>query len=246
VEHIQTAFAGSIITAFATSSSVDDFCKQLVHKVLGRHSATGALICVLDKDSTFRKIGSHGRWDGRASEGFEPWDNSEITTCLSSGKVVCFDSHDKHLENSSKGFFDLSHAVSYALLPLISNPNAVGLLAIGFAVEEISKKIDEEELRLAALASEYFAISSQSSIGKSTGFRGALLEFRGGIGNEELTPRQLSILKFMSEGRTNYQIDRALNLSESSIKQETVRIFRALGVRNRTDAAAAGAELKLI
>ncbi|MEY4294224.1 MAG: Bacterial regulatory protein luxR family, partial [Actinomycetota bacterium] len=40
----------------------------------------------------------------------------------------------------------------------------------------------------------------------------------------------------MAEGKTNQQIGRKLNLSESTIKQESVRIFRKLGVPNRIDA----------
>ena len=42
----------------------------------------------------------------------------------------------------------------------------------------------------------------------------------------------------MARGETNAQIARQLILSESSIKQESVRIFRSLGVGSRQQAVA--------
>lgn len=52
----------------------------------------------------------------------------------------------------------------------------------------------------------------------------------------DLSNRQLTILQQMAEGKTNQQIGRYMNLSESTIKQESVKIFRKLGVPNRIDA----------
>lgn len=51
-----------------------------------------------------------------------------------------------------------------------------------------------------------------------------------------LSSRQLKILSLMAVGRTNASIARELVLSESSIKQEGVKIFKYLGVRTRQDA----------
>ena len=49
----------------------------------------------------------------------------------------------------------------------------------------------------------------------------------------QLTDRQFEILLYVSKGKTNQEIADILILSESSIKQESVKIFRALGVANR-------------
>lgn len=55
-----------------------------------------------------------------------------------------------------------------------------------------------------------------------------------------LTPRQLQVLQFMSEGRTNSQIARELKFSESTIRQETMAIYRFFSVPGRVDAVAEG------
>lgn len=57
------------------------------------------------------------------------------------------------------------------------------------------------------------------------------------ISNAEiLTTRQLKILTGIRDGLTNYQIARILNVSESTVKQESIRIYRFLEVNNRQDA----------
>lgn len=54
----------------------------------------------------------------------------------------------------------------------------------------------------------------------------------------ELTDRQYEILLGMAKGMTNLQIANQLILSESSIKRESVRIFKAQGVGSRQQAVA--------
>ena len=62
----------------------------------------------------------------------------------------------------------------------------------------------------------------------------------------DLTERQMDILRQMAQGKTNAQIAAEMILSESSIRQETVRIYRALGVGTRAEAARKGLNLGLI
>ena len=52
----------------------------------------------------------------------------------------------------------------------------------------------------------------------------------------ELSVRQLEILELVCEGLSNAQIAKRLFLSESTVKQHLRRVFKALGVQNRTQA----------
>ena len=63
---------------------------------------------------------------------------------------------------------------------------------------------------------------------------------------DSLTDRQVSILKYMGQGLTNAQIAVELMLSESSIRQETVKIYRAMGVKSRHQAALKARALGII
>jgi PAS domain S-box-containing protein len=53
-----------------------------------------------------------------------------------------------------------------------------------------------------------------------------------------LTARQIEILRLASEGTPNREIGLRLGLSEGTVKQHMTRIFRRLGVQNRTEAVA--------
>ena len=53
----------------------------------------------------------------------------------------------------------------------------------------------------------------------------------------ELTPRQQLILQMISEGRTNIGIGEMLKYSESTIRQETIKIFSKLGCHGRDQAS---------
>jgi DNA-binding NarL/FixJ family response regulator len=61
-----------------------------------------------------------------------------------------------------------------------------------------------------------------------------------------LTSRQLKILGHMADGLVNAEIANLLVVSESTVRQETVRIYRELGVANRSDASRKGRLLGLI
>ena len=53
----------------------------------------------------------------------------------------------------------------------------------------------------------------------------------------KLTERQMLILRMMSEGRTNLAISELLGYSESTVRQETIKIFAALQCNGREEAS---------
>ncbi len=53
---------------------------------------------------------------------------------------------------------------------------------------------------------------------------------------DHLTPRQRTVLGFMTEGRSNKEIGRKMNITESTVKAHCMAIFRVLGVSSRTQA----------
>jgi DNA-binding CsgD family transcriptional regulator len=61
-----------------------------------------------------------------------------------------------------------------------------------------------------------------------------------------LTQRQLLILRGMVEGKTNHDLAIELGFSVSTIRHETMRIYQALGVSDRKDAAKKALTLSLI
>ena len=58
-----------------------------------------------------------------------------------------------------------------------------------------------------------------------------------GAGLVSLTPRELEVLELISAGATNAEAALRLHLSVHAIKFHLARIYRRLGVTNRTEAA---------
>jgi len=54
---------------------------------------------------------------------------------------------------------------------------------------------------------------------------------------EELTSREMDVLRLLAEGLTNYQIARRLGLSTRTVEAHLTRIYAKLDVRSRTEAA---------
>ena len=63
---------------------------------------------------------------------------------------------------------------------------------------------------------------------------------------EQLTPRQILILRGMVEGKTNHELANELGFSVSTIRHETMRIYQSLAVSDRKEAAKKALLLALI
>lgn len=63
---------------------------------------------------------------------------------------------------------------------------------------------------------------------------------KNGGHQSRLTPRQQHVLELMSKSMTNAQIARVLAFSESTVRQETMAIYRVLQVPGRSEAVIAG------
>lgn len=66
---------------------------------------------------------------------------------------------------------------------------------------------------------------------------GTYLSKKVGLESVDLTERQEIILRLMSEGRTNAGIAEMLGYSESTIRQETIKVFAKLKCHGREEAA---------
>jgi DNA-binding CsgD family transcriptional regulator len=65
-------------------------------------------------------------------------------------------------------------------------------------------------------------------------------------GNAQLSARQVAILRGMVEGKTNHELATELGFSVSTVRHETMRIYHALSVSDRKEAAKKALLLSLI
>lgn len=66
------------------------------------------------------------------------------------------------------------------------------------------------------------------------------------VGTDQLSARQVSILRGMVEGKTNHELATELGFSVSTVRHETMRNYQALGVSDRKEAAKKALALSII
>jgi DNA-binding CsgD family transcriptional regulator len=245
LSNIQTGFVNSLIAAQGMSNSADEFCMQITHRVLHRHSVLGVLIVKIGADSKCHQVGKYGNWNNLPPSGLlEIWDNSPLGLAIRNNQTVFVgpESNGDTMGQSPS----IPNARGHAILPFNQSPTALGAIVIAFDGPSAKDFSELPEIGLVTSAAEFFAYSSRYPA-RLTGQRFQMSPQPAQIAQgTELTNRELGILKLMAEEKTNYQIGKAFNLSESTIKQESVKIFRKLGVENRRDAAVKASQMRLI
>jgi DNA-binding NarL/FixJ family response regulator len=63
---------------------------------------------------------------------------------------------------------------------------------------------------------------------------------------EQLTPRELEVLRLVARGQTNREIGESLGLASGTVKVHVQHLIAKLGVSDRTQAAVRGVELGLV
>ena len=104
--------------------------------------------------------------------------------------------------------------------------------------QQITKEAKEAVTLYSALSSLYFTHSKFFSF-ESEGLNSSTKA-------PKMSDRQIQILQGMIEGKTNYELATDLGFSVSTIRHETMAIFRALGVSDRKEAAKAAQQMDLI
>lgn len=157
MQDVKAEFAIPLLAAFAGAGNADDFCKHVVHKVMRRHEAVGALIGLVGNDSKCHAVGKFGEWKLAPGAIFNLWSSTPIAETIKTGNPVLIDTPkilelkypdtDAHLDGAN----------SYVYAPFESTSRAVGFLAFGFASPQKSREVDAVEIQLAAMAAEYIS-----------------------------------------------------------------------------------------
>jgi DNA-binding CsgD family transcriptional regulator len=167
-----------------------------------------------------------GQSDGM-KPGLSAWDDSPLSEavrekCVRLGATVI----------DGKGFTVLA-------VPFVANDAPVGLAALVIDSANFEFELPRELAELVSKLGAFYLYTLD--FGNDTTGRTLTA-----VGPEDLTTRQLTVLSHIDSGLVNLEIAKILMLSESTIRQETVKIYRALGVGNRQEAVRKAKSLGLL
>jgi DNA-binding CsgD family transcriptional regulator len=222
----QTFAAAAALDAIMVSTGPSDLCRQIVHADFVPDTVRGCQIYFLDNTSSLRLIAGYGVSPEPETE-LSAWDNSPLSEAIREKSI-----------RTGEVTVDQGKMLVVAI-PFISNGVPSGLVAL--VIDDLSLKIEFSEGMaqvFSKLGAFYLETLDFGNIGNGNGSKP--------LGIDDLTSRQLTILGHIDQGLVNLEIAKILMLSESTIRQETVKIYRALGVGNRQEATKKAKALGLL
>ena len=122
----------------------------------------------------------------------------------------------------------------------------------GHVVIEFANPISDSQKQITLEAIEdycvpialFMSFQNRTPSGQGSGL--SLVNDSRDAGAGQLSARQLSILRGMVEGKTNHELATEMGFSVSTIRHETMRIYQALAVSDRKEAAKKALMLSLV
>jgi DNA-binding CsgD family transcriptional regulator len=227
--------ARALLLSFAISHNASDFCRFITVVAFREFGAVSAVMVRVEPDVAMRGVGHYGQPRLDAAPGSkEKRQQAALTEAIITKEIIVLEQLEADQEHS------------FMAIPFSPAGEVLGALGVTFRRKLDRLSVPQAELELLQLLSELIAVNSLPRMRAS----GLLSKLYFDSENLEdistITPRQLQVLDEMAIGKTNSQIARSLNLSESTIKQEAVRVFKILGVNSRQRAVSVGKEMGII
>ncbi len=214
----------------ANSDSAFEFLRNLVHSDISGEDIIGAEMFFLDSEASLKSIAKYGQTMQFDGDHLSAWADS------TPGRAI----RSKSLEKTPEGYLTLEgkSQVAYAL-PLYRSDSPIGVMITTYIKPAEVELLDAKTFEaLSHLGAQFLSSSGIGSLANPDRMKEA--------NPDDLTPRQLRVLAFMSEGMTNAEIAKEIMLSESAIRQETVKIYKGLGVKSRGEASKKARALGII
>jgi DNA-binding CsgD family transcriptional regulator len=205
----------AILELVMDAEDLDDLCRGFVFNQWGEAVCWGAFIFSVGPNLDLTLEAGYGR------------KRSDVIALIEDPNFVSID----QILRERSHFVFTAQETSYVCVPLIRFGLPIGIIVFA-----------------SRLGGELIGVEvALRHISRSVGFALAVLRLQNqrrspnqarSLGGEALTQRQLAVLSGISKGLTNGQIASELVVSESTVRHETMRIYKFLAVGNRAEALA--------
>lgn len=212
---------------YVAAKSGSELCRTLVHSPMTLDSTIGTDLVMINQNASISLISSYGYSMFSKHGPMSLWDQNPVSQSLresteTQGEFQCPDTGD---------------ALYIYVYPYL-NPTIPNGASVMIKRKREALVLDPADQRTLSLLGSVWLDALGVSGMQSAG--------RADPSPQSLTDRQMQVLKMMANGQTNSDIAKDMLLSESSIRQETVKIYKALGVGSRQQASKRAIHLGLI
>jgi DNA-binding CsgD family transcriptional regulator len=207
------------IDVLSQSANAQDLCRRIAHADFMDGFCQGVAAYLLDQRSYLVEVASYGRLHNFGQAELSAWDDSCLAQAIRTRKIVV-----EKLETST----------------LFALPIDLGGVTTGAFLFTLSTEVPNPIFSRETTA----MLSSLGGLfmdGKGLSLRPSQQPAAAGNDDDnlpvqELTTRQVQIIHYIADGLTNAEIAKHVLLSESTVRQETIRIFRILKCHTRSEA----------
>ena len=229
----------SMVRVLMARPTGDEVAQQLVLNLLRSHQAKSAVISLFGVDGALHAVGAFGIPAASLDvfTSMSLWDASPMADCIRENDTIMLGTADevdaRYPWLGTRG--RPSEALAAAPLALMNQQ--VGAVQVTFAQPPDESTLYADLAGLTAVLALYLSLirgngpAHRPAVHEvdGAGEHRAQLEQSGPV----LTLRQEEILRLMAGGLTNPQIAKHIGFSESTVRQETMAIYRELGVSGR-------------
>ncbi|MDG2497818.1 MAG: LuxR C-terminal-related transcriptional regulator [Aquiluna sp.] len=215
-----------MIGLLAASDTGNELCRRLATDEVFGAGTVGTQIYALTNAGRWQSLGSYGK-NGFGNQNLSQFDENLLTLAARSKGVEVGTLEVDGVELDAVAVALLRDSVPVGALLRLSTPGAYAFVPTNGSLRAVQ---DSGGLFLESIGYQSVARSAEPKEASP----------------EDLTERQHAILIEMAHGKTNLVIANEMILSESTIKQESVKIFRALGVGTRQQAVLKARTLGLL
>lgn len=219
-------FQGTLDLVLESDNS-QDLCRRVVHSDLFNEMARGACVYLLNTRSNLVEHASYGEPFVSDKPELSVWEENPASKAVRTKSTVFQQGRE---ESSTLGTL---------ALPLVQGKAPIGCFVVVLSPECTENPLPLEISEALEKLGGHFVASKGGLNGQRS-----VASREGSV--EDLTTRQVKILGFMSDGMTNAEISSQVLLSESTVRQETIKIYRALQVAGRQEAVAKARSLGLL
>lgn len=221
----QVRLLSNLIDLAISSESYEQLCQRVVHEDVTQGIVLGSHVYSVDSNLDMELQMSYGKTSELVVPVVSAWDKSPLAQCLMSKKMVFKSGKDE----------------SHLALPLARTTIPVGAMLLVMEADVTEPPLSTAVSHLLSKVGAFFLeVKPKISLHPKLNGNG------NGHRPDQLSARQIQIVQLIGSGLTNGRIGKELSLSESTIRQETIKIYKALGVSRREDALEACRKMGLI
>ena len=238
-----------LINFMASSPSLDEVAQHLVLNTLESFQPRSILISSFGTDGSLHPSGSFGLLVETPGNAIHEslWDHTPAADAVRLSQPLHFASAEELHAAYSSLPTDSNISVPLIVWPLVLEQTRLGSVQLHFTALPEESAFAERMICIAAILGLYIRLQKNRvpsspdntdyfSVQSLNGNRD-VHKSNGHSPIHALTPRQTTILHLLADGLTNPQIATRIGFSDSTVRQETMAIYRFLGASGRREAS---------